>query len=172
MDNQADFLKLLFDCEFGIRAFIGSIVRDPHEREDVFQEVALTLWKEFERYDRTRPFGAWARGVAAMKLMQRGDKLKRQPVPFSPEAMQALADAFDRAEGQFNPQAAALEDCVDELPERSRKLLALRYEQSWQLNRVADELGSTLDAVYQALSRIRSKLQECIKRRMAAGGAA
>jgi hypothetical protein len=40
------------------------------------------------------------------------------------------------------------------------------------LNRVADELGSTLDAVYQALSRIRSKLQECIKRRMAAGGAA
>ncbi|MBI3864885.1 MAG: sigma-70 family RNA polymerase sigma factor [Planctomycetia bacterium] len=166
MDRQEEYLKLLFACELDLRAFIGSIVRGSHDGDDLFQEVALTLWKEFPRYDRARPFGAWARGIAAMKLMQRGDRVKRQPALLSPEAIDAVSRAFDRLETPVSREAQALEHCLDQLPEKSRQLLTLRYERSLSIEQIARELQATLDAVYQTLSRLRARLQDCVNRRL------
>src|SRR5262245_56589088 len=105
VDLQEEFLTLFVGCQREIRAFIGSLVRGSHDCDDLVQEVALTLWKEFSRYDRSRSFGAWARGIAAVKLMQRWDKIKRLPVALSPEAIQAVAVAFDRSEASASSQA-------------------------------------------------------------------
>src|SRR5215471_12663522 len=170
MDRQEEYLKLFFGCELELRAFIGSIVRGSHDCEDLFQEVALTLWKEFSRYDRSRSFGAWARGVAAVKLMQRWDKIKRLPVVLSPEAIQAISQAFDRTEAPAGGRAEALEHCLDQLPEKSRQLLAMRYERSLKIEQIAQELEATLDAIYQSLSRLRARLQDCVNRRLATRG--
>ncbi len=170
MDRQEEYLKLLFGCELEIRAFIGSIVRRPHDADDIFQEVALTLWKEFSRYDRGKPFGAWARGIAAVKLMQRWDQTKRLPVVLSPEAIEAVSRAFDRAETPASREGEALEHCLDQLPDKSRQLLALRYERSLTIEQIAQELQATLDAVYQSLSRLRARLQECVNRRLSSPG--
>jgi len=172
MDAQEEYLKLLFGCELEIRAFIGSIVRGSHDCDDVFQDVALTLWKEFPRYDRSRSFAAWARGVAAMKLMQRWDKTKRLPIVLSPEAIQAVSSAFDRSEELASGKVEALERCLDQLPEKSRQLLSLRYERSLKIEQIAHEMQATLDAVYQSLSRLRARLLDCVNRRLSAGGAA
>jgi len=172
MDRQEEYLKLLFGCELEIRAFIGSIVRGSHDCDDLFQEVALTLWKEFSRYDRSRSFGAWARGVASVKLMQRWDQTKRAPIVLSPEAISAVSSAFDRSEELASSKAQALEDCLDRLPEKSRRLLALRYERSLKIEQIAQEMRATLDAVYQSLSRLRTRLHDCIDRRLSAHGAA
>jgi RNA polymerase sigma-70 factor (ECF subfamily) len=169
MERQEEYLKLLFGCELEIRAFIGSLVRGSHDCDDLFQEVALTLWKEFSRYDRSRSFGAWARGIAAVKLMQRWDKVKRLPVILSPEAIQAVATAFDRSEVLASGKAEALEHCLDQLPEKSRQLLELRYERSLKIEQIAAELQATLDAIYQSLSRIRARLLDCVNRRLSTG---
>lgn len=176
MDPQEEYLKLLFGCELEIRAFIGSIVRGPHDRDDLFQEVALILWKKFPEFDRSKPFGAWARGIAAVKLMQRWDQTRRQPVVLSPEAIQAVCRAFDRSESDRSESSAshkaeALEHCLNQLPEKSRRLLELRYERSLKTEQIAQEMQATLDAVYQSLSRLRTRLQDCVKRRLAAQGA-
>jgi RNA polymerase sigma-70 factor (ECF subfamily) len=168
MDSQSAFLSLFLRHQVEVRAFIGALVRDRHAAEDVFQEVALTLWHEFGRYDRTRPFGAWARGIAAKKVLQRWHKDARRPVPFSPEAIQALLDAHERTETAASLRAEALEQCLEQLPEKSRRLLALRYEQSLKLAEIAGRLRASLDAVHKALCRLRARLQECVQRRLAA----
>jgi RNA polymerase sigma-70 factor (ECF subfamily) len=168
MDPHNEFLPLFLQHQVGVRAFIGALVRDRHTRDDVFQEVALTLWHEFARYDRARPFGAWARGIAAKKVLQRFHKDTRQPVPFAPETIQALLDAYERSERDESEHAEALQRCVDQLPPRSRHLLTLRYEQSLKLGQIAGQLRTTLDAVHKALSRLRTRLQECVEQRLAA----
>ena len=171
MGSPNEFLPLFLEHQVSLRAFIGSLVRDRHTRDDVFQEVALILWNEFARYDRDRSFGAWARGIAAKKVMQRWNRDTRQPVAFAPEAIQALLDAYDRAERTAAPEAReadALERCLAQLPERSRQLLALRYERSLKLSEIAAQLRTTLDAVHKALSRLRARLQECVRQRLAA----
>ncbi len=168
MEQHNEFLPLFLEHQVGVRAFIGSLVRDRHARDDLFQEVALALWNEFPRYDRSRSFGAWARGIAANKVLQRWHRDNRLPVPFPPETIQALLDAYERSEQGESLRAEALEQCLQQLPEKSRQLLALRYERSLKLGEIAQRLHTTLDAVHKALSRVRERLQQCVERRLAA----
>jgi RNA polymerase sigma-70 factor (ECF subfamily) len=168
MDCQEEFLRLFLRHQGDIKAFIGSLLRDRHTRDDVFQEVALVLWQEFARYDRGRSFGAWARGIAARKVMQRWEKAGRLPIPFSPEAIQSVLDAYERTERTAPARAEALQECLAGLPEKSRRLLFLRYEQALRVGEIAQQLGATLDAVHKALSRIRLALQKCVERRLLA----
>lgn len=168
MNHQEEFLRLFLKHQADLKAFVGSLVRDRHAREDVFQEVALVLWQGFHRYDRGRPFGAWARGVAAKKILQRWEKVSRLPVPLAPEVIQAVCDAYDRTEADASDRAEALEHCLEQLPEKSRRLLALRYDRGLKLGQIAERLGATLDAVHKALSRLRERLQKCVERRLAA----
>jgi RNA polymerase sigma-70 factor (ECF subfamily) len=178
MDRREDFLALFLRHQDDVRAFIGSMIRAADAREDVFQETALTLWREFDRYDPARSFGAWARGVAANKVLQRWDRDRRLPAAFPPEVVQAVLDAYDRTDGTGGPdalrtgdhtadRAEALRECVGRLPDKSRGLLALRYERGLTLADTAAVVGSTLDAVHKALSRMRERLAECVRLRLA-----
>jgi RNA polymerase sigma-70 factor (ECF subfamily) len=168
MDQHETFLKLLLTHQSDVRAFLSSMVRDRSQAEDLFQEVCLVLWKSFASYDPERSFGAWARGIAAKKVLQTWEKSKRLPLAFSPRALQAVLEAYTRTE-RDPAHAEGLRDCIQKLPDRSRRLLALRYEKSFTLARIAQEVDSTLDAVHKLLSRIRGALQECIERRVQAG---
>jgi RNA polymerase sigma-70 factor, ECF subfamily len=170
MDQHVEFMTLFLKHQTDCKAFIGSLVRDRHARDDLFQEVALLLWKKFPSYDRGCSFGAWARGIAAKKIMQHWEKAGRLPMPFSPQTIQAILEAYERTEKAATAKAVALERCLEDLPEKSRRLLTLRYEESLSLDQIARRVESTLDAVHKALTRLRTRLQECIEQRLAAAG--
>ena len=167
MKTNEDFLKLFLRHQGDLRAFLGSVVRDRAAADDLFQEISLVLWQSFAHYDPARPFGAWARGVAVKKVLQGREKSRRLPLLFSPQAIQAVVEAYDRTD-HLAPDPAHLRDCISKLPPRSQSLLALRYERSLKLGEIAREVGSTLDAVHKLLSRIRENLQECLQRRVQA----
>ena len=169
MDEHEEFLKLFLQHQADLRAFIGSLLRHQPARDDVFQETALILWREFGRYERSRSFGAWARGIAANKILQRFSQ-DNHGVAMPAEAIPAVLAAYDRTEGGHEPRRAALEKCLQELPEKSRSLLHLRYQQGLSLSEAAERVSSTLDAVHKALSRIRTKLRDCIERRLRLAG--
>lgn len=162
MDRHAEFLKLFLAQQGDLKAFLASLVRDRSAVEDLFQETSLVLWKKFGEYDPARPFGAWARGVAANKILQ--ERARKVPLAFSPAAVRSILEAFERSE-PAGEDPEALRDCVRRLPERSRRLLALRYEQALKLGDIARRVGSTLDAVHKTLSRIREALEACLRRK-------
>jgi RNA polymerase sigma-70 factor (ECF subfamily) len=166
MGVREDFLQHFLRHEADLKAFIGSLVPDAHLRADVFQEVALTLWQQIDAYDPSRSFGAWARGIAAHKVLQMREKSARFPVAFAPETIEAVLAAFERTEADAADRAEALRACVARLPERSRALLALRYEQNLPCDEIARRMGGSLEAIYQSLSRIRARLELCIQRRL------
>lgn len=170
MDLQAEFLPLFLQHQHDLRAFIGSMLRDRSVRDDVLQETALVLWKEFERYDRSRSFGAWARGIAANKVLQRLERDTRQPASLPPEALPAVLAAFEQIAGPQDARRDALESCLARLPEKSLALLRLRYEQGLSLATLAERMHKSVDAVHKSLSRIRAKLQECVERRLRLAG--
>ena len=166
MDAQQEFLKHLLQHQNDIRAFIGSLVRDRHQRDDIFQDVALILWKKFDQYDRGRSFGAWARGIAVRRVLQSFAGSKRIPVPLSPEAIEAVAAVYEEAVSPLDEEEA-LNHCLDQLPEKSRYLVAMRYERGMKLREMADYLCRSLDSVHKALSRIRVGLRKCIEKQLA-----
>ncbi len=166
MQDRGDFLRLLLRAEPDLRAFIGSLVFDPHEREDVFQEVALVVWEQFTRYDPARPFGAWARGIAGNKVLQMRDKLAKRPIPLTAELIDTVRVAFDQSEELEQNRVEALRKCLEKLPTPSRQLVTLRYEQGKPCEVIATELRASLDAIYKALSRLRQRLEVCVEQRL------
>lgn len=167
MTPAEQFLPLLLKHEADVKAFIGSLVLDRHRRDDIFQEVALVLWNRKDDYDPSRSFGAWARGIAAKLILKHRERDALFPLLFSPETIQAIAEAYARTEAIACPAAEALRHCLEKLPEKSRRLLQLRYEKNLRVEEIAGQTASTLDAIYQALSRLRARLEECIRQRLA-----
>ncbi len=165
MGSHEEFLKLFLKHQDGIRAFLGSVVRDRAAADDLFQEVSLALFESFTNYDPARPFGAWARGVAVKKVLQGREKSRRIPLAFSPQSIEAVLGAYERSDDAA-PDPSDLRDCIRKLPPRSQQLLALRYERSLKLGEIAKEVGGSLDAVHKTLSRIREALQACLQRRL------
>ncbi len=168
MNEQNDFLKLLLQHQNDVKAFISSLVRDRYVCDDIFQDVALILWRKFDQFDRSRSFGAWARGIASKKIMQYFDKNRKTPLPLSPEVIEAVVIAFDQEEAQdITDEQEALRTCLEMLPEKSRSLLKMRYENAMQLNEIADVIAKSLNAVHKTLTRIRDSLRKCIEKKIA-----
>jgi RNA polymerase sigma-70 factor, ECF subfamily len=166
MDAHAEFLKLTLVHQDDLRAFLASLVRNGHDREDVFQETVLTLWDKFGEYDRSRSFGAWARGIAVNKVLQYRNRSGSMPTPFSPQVIATIVDAFQRQEAMGSEALDALEKCMEPLPEESRRLLALRYVEWHAVARIAEEVGSTPAAMSKTLARLRARLYDCVQRQL------
>ena len=168
MNHPDRVLPLFLEVQTDLRAFIGAMVRDPVTREDIFQEVSMVLWKKFASYDPSRPFGAWARGIAARKILEYHRLRSRLPEAFPPEVIESVAAGFDEEQGHasWRERELALSQCLALLPERSAALVADRYEKGQTVEDMAVETGMTLDAIYQALSRLRKQLRECVQRRL------
>lgn len=164
MINQQSFLNHFLEHERDLRAFIGSLVADRSRREDVLQEVALTLWEKYASFDQTRPFGAWARGVAANKVLQAKRQDRRFPMPFSPELVQQIVEAFAvDAPTAANLHERGLQHCLAKLPEPSRSLLAQHYEDRLPCAKIASAQGCSVESIYKQLSRLRQQLAACIE---------
>lgn len=186
MDRHEEFLRLFLTHQGDVRAFVGSLLRQPAARDDVVQETALVLWRKFDTFDPSRSFGAWARGIAANLVRQRLEKEGRHAQSLPPEVLPAIVAAYDRTAGYStaerggpdgghgdSPQQSrrdALELCLKELPDKSRSLLSLRYEEGLSSAKAAERVGSMADAIHKALSRIRLKLEACIERRLRLAG--
>jgi RNA polymerase sigma-70 factor (ECF subfamily) len=171
--RQERFLALFLPEQGSVRAFIRSIVWDRTHCEDLFQEVALVLWRELDRYDASRPFGAWARGVAAKTVLKSLRQAKRAPLALSSEAMQALEVAFNHIAVEETQRPAsrhedALRHCVERLPARSQTLVRLRYQEALKVDEIAARVAGSPEAIQKALSRLREKLQKCVERRLRA----
>jgi RNA polymerase sigma-70 factor (ECF subfamily) len=160
------FLKTLREHETRLRAYVGALIRDVHFREDVFQDIVVALWKAWPRYDAERPFGPWARGVATRQVLKAARASRRFPCVFPPETIALIQEQFERTEETACERAAALQLCVEGLPDHARQMLVLRYTEGMACADIGDKLGQSLDSVHQTLSRLRSRLADCVRRRL------
>lgn len=169
MSAESDhFLPLFLTAQNDLRAFIGAMVRDRTLREDVFQEVAMTLWRSFDRYDASRSFGAWARGIAARKIMEDRRVRAKLPEYCTLETLELLSENFTAQDEAacWQEREQALSFCLALLPERSAKIISSRYGRGESAADISSSVGIGLDAVYQTLTRLRRQLRECVQRRL------
>lgn len=169
MVDQEQFLKLYLENEDHIKSFLRVLVRVQSDYEDICQSVAMTLWRKFDTYDESRPFGPWARGVAMREVLQSRRDSARCPTPFPAELVSSLLEAFEHHAATASDTGArmeALKKCLEALPPKSRRFVQLRYRDAFSIADIAQQIGSTSAATQRALSRIRARLAECIGRRL------
>lgn len=172
MDDEPEILarerltQLWLEAEASVQAFVFAAVNPVHDAEDVVQQVALTIARRFEEYDARRPFIAWALWLAKSRIAEHYRKQGSERLVFSESLMDQLAEVLVQQQPYQTARQAALGRCLEKLPEKSRQLLALRYEEDAPMERVAEAVESSAGAVRVMLFRIRSLLADCVNQEL------
>ncbi len=147
-------------------SFIVMLVGDLTVAEDCFQETCLEAWRHRARFDRTKDLGRWLRGIA--RNMAHRSRAGRSPLSLSEEHESSLATAWTTVESDHrsDERHSALRHCIDQLEDDQRSLVELRYNDHHSHDTIARQLGRTTAAVKMKVSRLRRRLQECVKRRL------
>jgi RNA polymerase sigma factor (sigma-70 family) len=148
-----------------LSAYLHSRLRDPGAVDDLFQETMLGAWEGLGRYDRSRPFGAWLRGIASHLLAGHLEREARLPKGAEEEALAGLEARFEGLEGEGLEEAIdALGRCVERLPESLAGMVRWVYEGGLSLGAAAERMELGLEAAKKRLQRARQQLAECLRR--------
>jgi RNA polymerase sigma-70 factor (ECF subfamily) len=152
-----------------IQAHIRMLVRDAALAEDVFQEV----WVRFERVTRhgeiVANVPAWCRATARLVALEGWRKQRREPPTTDAELAALVEQAYEEQDSRadfWSDHSAALTQCLDVLPSRSRDLVTRRYHNGQPIAEMAAQLGQSLGSVKTALCRLRLALAECVRKRI------
>lgn len=130
--------------------------RDPEERRDLVQEMAVQLWRSFNQFDERAAVSTWTYRVAtnvAISHRRREGRRIRDTLP--------LDFAFDIADDAFDAdteQSRQLRTLIDGLDEMSRALV-LFYLEGFDHAEIADLLGATVSTIGTRLNRIKARLK-------------
>jgi RNA polymerase sigma-70 factor (ECF subfamily) len=148
-----------------VAAFILSAVPDFHQAEDVLQQVAVVLVREFDKFDTSRPFLPWALGIARnVALKSRRETARHSKYLLSDALLDRIQTAFHESEDSLIAIRKSLRNCLNKQPEKVLELLQWRYAHDLKPREAAVRMGITSGAVRAMLHRAREALRKCIRR--------
>lgn len=147
-----------------VYGYILSVIHSPDDAYDVFQETAVTLWAKYDQFQADRCFGAWACGVARLKVLEhlKSIRRRRDRAVLDDSLIDALTAIQKEEDALVVERRDALAHCMEQLTDQQRDLLLQCYDGRHGVRRVADELNRTTHSVYSSLRHLRMKLLMCI----------
>ncbi len=171
-ENQITTLGSAFFKErHGLLAYLHFLCRDPHLAEDMLQEVWVCLMNKIQQGEEIQNLSAWCRGTARNLMLHHWRSRHSNKVIADSELLDLVDMAFAENENSSEDDLAkhrreALAHCLKTVPEKSRTILALKYEQGLSAKHIAEKLDKTQAGILMSLSRIRRSLEQCIHRRL------
>lgn len=151
-----------------VAAMVAGAVVDFNDAEDVVGQVAEIVVRNFDQYNLERPFVPWALGIARNQVLKHYQRRAGQRhAYFDEHTLQLLEAAQVEIADELPARLAALNDCMQQVRGKSRRVLEMRYMHDLKPEVVAEALGMTRNAVWVMLHRIRGALKDCIEQRMA-----
>jgi RNA polymerase sigma-70 factor (ECF subfamily) len=166
-EQQREFVRLFSRHQRQIHAYIGSVLANQADVEEVLQETSIVLWSKFDTYDRERPFVNWACGIAHLQILRFFRLHRRRMLPLDESALEQLLTDRARLDDTLAARRDKLTDCLARLRAKDRQLVEACYSPGAKIKDVADQFGRPVGAMYHTLGRIRRTLLECIERHAA-----
>ncbi len=160
-DIQA-FETLFREYQGEVYGWIVRIVRDPGAAEDLTVETFWRIYRARARFDPRRPFGAWARRIAANLALEhlsrrRAEKPLVQDLP--PRAASCADPAVD-ADIRAKVMAA-----FGELPAKLRAAATLAMIEETPYAEIAAALGISINGVKSRVFRAVRLLRKSLEKR-------
>jgi RNA polymerase sigma-70 factor (ECF subfamily) len=164
-DPSSDFLGHMLRNQRSIRNYIFSLHPRAQDLDDLVQQTALTLWREFDKFDSTRDFLPWALRVSYFEVLRFRKKQSRDRLVFSEDFVELLSTEFAE-EASSGPHRQALDVCLSKLDEKSREVLLARYTENVTVNSLAAKYRVSAHSLYHLLDSARSSLVACVRRQL------
>src|SRR5881628_2127567 len=154
------FSELVREHQAGLRAFIRALGVEADWVDDLAQETFVVAFQKQQQFENGKDFGKWLRGIARnLVANERRKEARRARILNGPLTdylveNQNVEETAGAVESQQLIQA--MNDCVAQLPERSRALLQRRYEANENASELSRVFLMSPEAIRQSLMRIRA----------------
>ncbi|MFN9713924.1 MAG: RNA polymerase sigma factor [Planctomycetota bacterium] len=138
--------------------------RNPADREDVIQEIAIQLWKSLDRYDDRFNETTWIYRIA-INVAISFHRRERRHSQLRKSIDDASAGMIAAPSTEPNHGLELLMHCVEDLADMERALILL-YLEGTDHATIAEILGISVSNVGTKLQRIKTKLGAALKGRL------
>jgi RNA polymerase sigma-70 factor (ECF subfamily) len=140
-----------------LNRYVNSFVHDPHEAEDIVQNVFVKLITAIQKYEQKDvPFTAWIVRVARNATL---DHMRaKRAIPM------AEVEITDSGQSQVGIERGQdLRHALEELPDDQREVLVLRHVVGLSPVEIADTMGKSESSIHGLHHRGRRTLQSTLR---------
>lgn len=157
--SEEDFLVLFKDNQGIIYKICYLYGKTEVDKQDLFQEISIQLWKAYPSYQGTAKFTTWMYRVSlntAITFFRKGKK-KRQEVELNPEMTKALE--YTDYDNETEQKLQFMYQSISQLT-KIEKALVFLYLEDKPYSEIAETLGISSVNARVKMNRIKSKLRE------------
>ncbi|HOM61894.1 MAG TPA: sigma-70 family RNA polymerase sigma factor [Anaerohalosphaeraceae bacterium] len=160
------FFKLYNSLQLRLYSYLLVLVHNSSDAEDILQETAAVLWEKFDQYQEGTNFASWAFSVARYKALQFLRTNKNTRMIFDADFYEKVSQYAQQVTEDADERAAALQQCLEKIPENGRKLLFMRYGKNIPIKKISQLTGRSDNSLYQHFWKIIQVLRACIEKKL------
>jgi RNA polymerase sigma-70 factor (ECF subfamily) len=152
------FLQMVKENQGIIHRVCRTYADGAEEREDLFQEVLLQLWKAYPNFRSEAKLSTWMYRVSLNVAISGLRKKKRRPALSSLDVAESLSshEPTDQQES-----IAFLQKAIRTLPEVDRAIILL-YLEDCSYDEISEVMGITPNHVGVKINRIKARLKKTL----------
>jgi len=159
--SESEFLKLFQENQGIIYKICYLYGKTEVDKQDLFQEISIQLWKAFPTYKGTAKFTTWMYRVAlntAITFFRKGKK-KRQEVELNPDLTSGLV--YTEFDDETEKKLKRMHGAIATL-NSVEKALAFLYLEGKQYTEISETLGISSVNARVKMNRIKNKLRKML----------
>ena len=161
MDRKR-FTDLIRSHHRGLVAYATALAKSEAAARDLVQESCVAAWRSLERFDASRDFATWMRGIVRNKWREHCRRYSRE-VHLDEAALSRLEQPFEDSPDDAQ-LFAKLAECREKLPGAMAEAIRVTYDEGRTSDEAAEVLGTTAAALRKRLERAREALRCCMAR--------
>jgi len=165
-NRREQFSVLAREHHLDLLVYARVLSKEEHVSRDLVQESFVAAWNHWGKFDVTKDFGSWMRGIIRNKWREWIRREKRT-VSMDEEGLEALeqelADWQSLRQDGGPSVFVRLEGCLKLLPEALGHAVSECYYNGYASGEAAHRLGVNSATVRKRLERARGALKQCLE---------
>lgn len=167
-----DLLRGAFKYQDALVCYAYALLQDWALAQDAVQEAFIVLQKKHGEFSPGANIYPWARQIVRFEALKLLRSRQREACLLDEELFTLVEQQFEKyldadAVNRLESRKAALQYCLARLDHESLELLLGFYRDSLTCERLAALHRRSVNAIRLALSRLRGKLRDCVRHRLA-----
>lgn len=159
--DETEFVALIEKYQNIIHKICRVYFSTAEEREDMFQEVVLQLWKSYPKFRKESKFSTWLYRVALNTALIHVNKNKKKPQHDSLTHQDHFIGENQGNKLEQKEEVRNLYKAIGKLSNIEKAIILLYLEEK-SYEEIADIVGITLNHVGVKINRIKTKLEKII----------